>query len=62
MSLNDPKINGGVAKTLQALHDRAAQQPVSYIQLFRDAMTIAEDQFRRAMKAEAELYKERQRS
>lgn len=54
---NDPKKNSEIAKAMQALHDRAAQQPVSYIQLFRDAMTIAEDQFRRAMLAEAELHK-----
>ena len=52
---NDPALNKAIAERLKSLHERAAQQPVSYIQLFRDAIDLAEDQFKRAMRAEKKL-------
>lgn len=55
--LNDPEINRAIARKLRKLEERAAQQPISYIQLFREAMEIAEEQFKRAMVAEARLSK-----
>lgn len=53
--LNDKATNEAVAAKLKDLHARGAQQPVSYIQLFREAIDLAEDQFKRAMAAEAQL-------
>lgn len=58
---NDPRENAALAAKLSALRDRAAQQPTSYIQLFREAMDVADDLFHRAMCAEAEIYRLRQR-
>jgi hypothetical protein len=54
-NLNDKAANEAVAAKLKELEARAAQQPVSYIQLYREAVELAEEQFRRAMIAEAAL-------
>lgn len=54
---NNPKINSEIDAKLRRLRERAEQQPVSYIQLFREAMEIAAEQFHRAMTAEARLHK-----
>jgi hypothetical protein len=55
--LNDKATNEAIADRLKALEARAAQQPVSYIQLFREAIDLAEQQFKRAMAAEAVLFR-----
>jgi len=56
-NLNDKAANEAVAAKLKELEARAAQQPVSYIQLYREAIGLAEEQFRRAMIAEAALFR-----
>ena len=54
---NQVEVNQAVRAKLLDLQARADQQPISYIQLFREAMELAEDQWRRAMAAEARLYR-----
>lgn len=54
---NDAITNQAIAGKLSSLEARADQQPVSYIQLFKEAHEIACEQFRRAMVAEAEIHR-----
>lgn len=53
--LNNPDENKAVDAKIRDLYKRAAQQPVSYISLYREAIELAEEQFKRAMAAEARL-------
>jgi hypothetical protein len=55
--LNDKATNEAIAAKLKDLELRAAQQPISYIHLYREAFDLAEKQFKRAMAAEAELFR-----
>lgn len=57
MKLNNPAENQAVAAKLLDLQARADQQPISYKYLFDQAMEVACDQFKRAMAAEARLFK-----
>lgn len=52
---NDPTSNAEIAGKLQAIRDRAARQPISYIPLLREALEVADEQLHRAMCAEAEI-------
>jgi hypothetical protein len=53
----DEQVNMTVAAKLVRLQERAAKQPMSYKTLFDEALELAEEQFRRAMIAEAKLHK-----
>ena len=54
---NDEQENMAVAAKLVRLQELAAKQPMSYKTLFDEALELAEEQFRRAMIAEAKLHK-----
>jgi hypothetical protein len=55
--MNDKATNEAVVAKLKDLELRATQQPISYIQLYREAFDLAEEQFKRAMAAEAKLFR-----
>ena len=54
---NERQINKSIAAKLPRLQERADQQPLSYKALFDETLELAEEQFRRAMIAEAKLHK-----
>jgi len=54
---NDPASNKEVADKLLAIRERADKQPISYLSLLRETLEVADEQFHRAMCAEAEIYR-----
>lgn len=51
--LNSAELNKSVSDQIREMSNRAQQQPISYKPLFEQALELAEQQFRRAMTAEA---------
>lgn len=58
---NDPQQNSETAAKMLALRERASQQPISYKWLFDQSMELADDLMHRAVCAEAEIGRLRQR-
>lgn len=53
---NDVAENEAVVAKFKSLDDRATQQPCTYRVLFDEARELAQEQFIRAMTAEARLH------
>jgi hypothetical protein len=60
MKLNDPAQNEAVLNAMIRMRAKAAQQPISYAGLFAEAMNLLDEQYMRAMAAEAKLHKIRE--